>query len=161
MTVNLVLLKRDGTTQSFTLPSNVTSIGRRQDCDFCLPLSMVSRKHCELSLDQGQVMIRDSKSRNGTFLNGRRVDEARLNPGDLIQVGPVKFVLQIDGQPASFEHYLKPSEGSQEKTDAHDFEKASMSDANHSEATEMLDSIPDEFDIDADLEKEFPTNRNL
>lgn len=105
MNVSLVLLKKDGTTKSFKLPSTVTSIGRRQDCDFCLPLSMVSRRHCEISVSKDQVWVRDLGSRNGTFLNGQRIDETRAKAGDILQIGPVSFVLQIDGVPSDFTGY--------------------------------------------------------
>ncbi len=155
MNVNLVLLKKDGTTKSFTLPSTVTSIGRRQDCDFCLPLSMVSRKHCEVNLDGGQVTIRDMGSRNGTFLNGQQIDETRAKAGDLLQIGPVKFVIQVDNQPASFENYL-PGEDEHDEKEAvsNGAETLTNGSAGSSETTEILDSMPDDFDIESDLEDE-------
>jgi pSer/pThr/pTyr-binding forkhead associated (FHA) protein len=99
MNVNLVLFKKSGESKNFTLPSAVTVVGRRQDCDLCVPLMVVSRRHCELNQDQGQLRLRDLGSRNGTFVNGRRVEETQLNPGDEIQIGPVKFGVQIDGEP--------------------------------------------------------------
>lgn len=105
MNVSLVLLKKDGTTKTFKLPCAVTSIGRRQDCDFCLPLSMVSRRHCEISVSKDQVWVRDLGSRNGTFINGQRIDETRAKAGDILQVGPVSFVLQVDGVPSDFSSY--------------------------------------------------------
>lgn len=155
MNVNLVLLKKDGTTTPFALPSTVTSIGRRQDCDFCLPLSMVSRKHCELNLNKDQVMIRDFGSRNGTFLNGRRIEESHVNAGDLLQIGPVRFVIQVDGQPESFDSYLSDEKKHAEKTDSHrDFDESPESRAGQSQTTEILDSLPEDFDISADLENE-------
>ena len=99
MNVNLVLFKKSGESKNFTLPSAVTVVGRRQDCDLCVPLMVVSRRHCELNQDQGQLRLRDLGSRNGTFVNGRRVEETQLNPGDEIQIGPVKFGVQINGEP--------------------------------------------------------------
>lgn len=156
MNVNLVLLKKDGTTKSFTLPSTVTSIGRRQDCDFCLPLSMVSRKHCEVNLDGDQVTIRDMGSRNGTFLNSQRIDETRAKGGDLLQVGPVKFVIQVDNLPASFDNYLPGEDDHGEKTSvSNGAETLTNGSAGSSETTEILDSMPDDFDIESDLEDEF------
>jgi pSer/pThr/pTyr-binding forkhead associated (FHA) protein len=100
MQVNLFLLKKDGTIQDFPLPSTVTLIGRRQECDLCIPLSVVSRKHCEISINQNKLMIRDLHSKNGTFINGQQVEDAHLNPGDQISFGAVTFVVQIDGTPA-------------------------------------------------------------
>jgi pSer/pThr/pTyr-binding forkhead associated (FHA) protein len=100
MDVNLVLFKKDGSQKSFVLPSSLTVVGRRHDCDLCIPLMDVSRRHCELNQNSETLEVRDLGSRNGTFLNGRRVDgETAVNAGDYLQVGPLVFQLQIDGKP--------------------------------------------------------------
>ncbi len=99
MDVNLVLFKKDGAQQAFPLPSNITVIGRRHDCDLYIPLMPVSRKHCQLSQNKESLKIRDLDSRNGTFLNGKRIDEETLKAGDYIKIGPLTFLLQIDGEP--------------------------------------------------------------
>lgn len=156
MDVNLVLLLKNGSTKSFVLPSTVTSLGRRQDCDFCLPIGSISRKHCEINLDQNMVTIRDFGSQNGTFLNGQRIEEARAKAGDLLQIGPVKFVIQIDGQPASFESYQPQSEAPAKKSESPTgrLDEFSLDNVNNSATTDMLDSLPDDFDIEADIENE-------
>jgi pSer/pThr/pTyr-binding forkhead associated (FHA) protein len=99
MGVTLVLFKKDGSQKAFSLPSNINVIGRRHDCDLCIPLMPVSRKHCQLSQNKEALKIRDLKSRNGTFLNGKRIDEETLKAGDYITIGPLTFLLQIDGEP--------------------------------------------------------------
>jgi len=99
MDVNLVLFKKNDSHKTFSLPSNVTVIGRRHDCDLWVPLASVSKRHCQLNCSDGVLRIRDLGSRNGTFLNGKAVDEAVIKAGDSIKVGPLVFVLQIDGQP--------------------------------------------------------------
>jgi len=100
MDVNLILFKKNGTQKTFALPSNVTVIGRRHDCDLHIPLMPVSRRHCQLTLNNETLTIRDLGSRNGTYLNGKRVDEAAvIQPGDYIKIGPLTFALQINGQP--------------------------------------------------------------
>jgi pSer/pThr/pTyr-binding forkhead associated (FHA) protein len=91
MQVTLFLLKKDGSTAAFSLPSSVTLVGRRQDCDMSIPLSVISRKHCEINIDQNKLTVRDLHSKNGTLVNGQRVEEYRLSP--------VTFVVQIDGIP--------------------------------------------------------------
>ena len=100
MDVNLVLFKKDGITRGFHLLSTVTVIGRRQESDLCIPLMVVSRRHCELNIEKGRLKLRDLGSRNGTYINGQRADQAELHPGDNIQIGPVTFGVQIDSQPA-------------------------------------------------------------
>jgi pSer/pThr/pTyr-binding forkhead associated (FHA) protein len=99
MDINLVLLKKNGSHKFFPLPSSVTVIGRRHNCDLCIPLMSVSRKHCQLNYDDGVLKIRDLDSRNGTYLNGKRIDEAVIQAGDSVKIGPLTFILQIDGQP--------------------------------------------------------------
>jgi len=99
MEVNLVLFKKDGSQKAFSLPSDNTIIGRRHDCDLCIPLMIVSKRHCELNLNKEAVKIRDLDSRNGTFLNGKRINETTVKAGDYIKIGPLTFLLQIDGKP--------------------------------------------------------------
>lgn len=96
---NLVLFKKDGSQKSFSLPSSITVIGRRHDCDLCVPLMVVSRRHCQLSQNKESLKIRDLDSRGGTFLNGNRISEATVQAGDYIQIGPLTFQIQIDGKP--------------------------------------------------------------
>jgi len=99
MDVNLVLFKKDGSQKTFSLPDNTTVIGRRHDCDLCIPLKTVSRRHCELNQNIETVNIRDLGSRAGTFVNGNKIDETTVKPGDYIRIGPLTFLLQINGQP--------------------------------------------------------------
>jgi predicted component of type VI protein secretion system len=99
----LVMFRPDGERRSFSVTRDMTVIGRREDCDLRIPLGDVSRKHCRLVRDGDILKIEDLGSSNGTYLNAQRVQEALLSPGDSIQVGPVVFVLQLDGEPADDE----------------------------------------------------------
>lgn len=99
MDVDLVLFKKGGSQKAFPLPDSTTVIGRRHDCDLCIPLKTVSRRHCQLNQNREAVTIRDLGSRIGTFLNGKRIEEATLKAGDYIRIGPLIFLLQINGQP--------------------------------------------------------------
>jgi predicted component of type VI protein secretion system len=103
MQVVLVMFRADGERRSFSIVRDMTVIGRREDCDLRIPLGEVSRKHCRMIKDGDTVRLEDLGSSNGTFHNGQRVQEAVLAPGDNVQVGPVSFVVQIDGQPADDE----------------------------------------------------------
>ena len=95
----LVMFRADGERRSFSIARDMTVIGRREDCDLRIPLGDVSRKHCRIVRDGDMLKLEDLGSSNGTFLNAHRVQEALLSPGDSIQVGPVVFVLQVDGEP--------------------------------------------------------------
>jgi predicted component of type VI protein secretion system len=97
----LVMFRSDGERRSFSVTRNITVIGRREDSDLRIPLGDVSRKHCRLIKDGDGMRLEDLGSSNGTYHNGVRVEkDAVLQPGDSIQVGPVVFVLQVDGVPA-------------------------------------------------------------
>ncbi|WP_428940053.1 FHA domain-containing protein [Fontivita pretiosa] len=99
MQVVLAMFRSDGDRRSFSLHKDVTVIGRKEDCDLRIALGDVSRKHCRL-IKQGQTLkLEDLGSSNGTFHNGRRVQEAIIQPGDTIQVGSIAFVVQLDGLP--------------------------------------------------------------
>jgi pSer/pThr/pTyr-binding forkhead associated (FHA) protein len=108
----LVMFRSDGERRSFSLTRDVTVIGRREDADLRIPLGDVSRKHARLIREPDGVRIEDLGSSNGTYLNGQRIErEAVLQPGDSIQVGPVVFVLQIDGYPQDEELHPMTVEG--------------------------------------------------
>jgi pSer/pThr/pTyr-binding forkhead associated (FHA) protein len=75
------------------LPGGVRTIGRATGADFIVDAALVSRVHCRVSaLPDGSLELRDLDSTNGTFVNGQRVETARLASGDHIQVGRVELV---------------------------------------------------------------------
>jgi len=119
MDVKLVLFKKDGSRKSFPLPSSVTVIGRRHDCDLCIPLTPVSRRHCQISLNKDTLKVRDLDSRNGTYLNGKQINnETTIGAGDYLSIGPLTFLLQIDGQPKEIvpPEQAKPAKGPSKQT---------------------------------------------
>jgi pSer/pThr/pTyr-binding forkhead associated (FHA) protein len=100
MQVVLVMFRPDGERRSFSVVRDMTIIGRREDCDLRIPLGDISRKHCRLIKDGDVIRVEDLGSSNGTYRNGTRVQQSELTAGDTLQVGPVVFVLQVDGVPA-------------------------------------------------------------
>ena len=109
MKVNLILFKKDGSTKIFNLPSTVTNIGRRRDCDLCIPLIPISRRHCEINMDQEKLTVRDLGSKNGTFVNGSKISEATLKAGDQLKIATLFFGVQINDKPADIES-MRPEE---------------------------------------------------
>lgn len=103
MQVVLVMFRGEAERRSFSITRDVTVIGRREDCDFRIPLGEISRKHCRLIKDGKALKVEDLGSSNGTFHNGERVQTAELSPGDTLQVGSTVFVVQIDGAPVDDE----------------------------------------------------------
>lgn len=71
-------------------------IGRHADCGLRVHNPMVSVHHCAVVTRGAEVYVQDLNSRNGTVVNGERVEgECRLRVGDVIKAGPAEFeVLQ-------------------------------------------------------------------
>ncbi|MFK7788874.1 MAG: FHA domain-containing protein [Phycisphaeraceae bacterium] len=93
------MFKSDGTRRDFPLVKDRVVIGRKVNCDLRIPLTAVSRQHCEISVHDGKVSVKDLGSSNGTYHNDERVQDAYLMAGDELSVGPVVFTLIVDGQP--------------------------------------------------------------
>ncbi len=99
MKISLVMVSADGTLKDLPPMSLPIPIGRGEECKVRIPLAAVSRKHCELLEDDDELIVRDLKSSNGTYVNKERVRQRELLPGDLLAVGPVLLVVRIDGHP--------------------------------------------------------------
>ncbi|HYD00516.1 MAG TPA: FHA domain-containing protein [Phycisphaerales bacterium] len=103
MKIALVMVKADGTSREFPFDKSNVIIGRDEAARLRIPLPSVSRKHCELSVDDDELVVKDLGSANGTYVNGAKVKERELSPGDLLTVGGVVFVVRIDGYPAQID----------------------------------------------------------
>ena len=84
-------LEVQGTGETLLVPlvSGVTHIGRGLVADLRLDENSVSRRHAMLVHDENGTRILDDRSSNGTFVNGRRVDQANLKHGDVLLLGRV------------------------------------------------------------------------
>jgi len=80
----------------------VVLVGRHPECDVRIDLPKVSRRHCCLALAYDRLVVRDLGSRNGLRVNGRVVDEATLQTGDEVALGPLVFRVEgMDPVPAA------------------------------------------------------------
>lgn len=66
-------------------------VGRRESCDIVLRFPNVSARHCLLYVDSGYWYVRDKDSRNGLKVNGLRVQEKRLDPGDTLSIATHRY----------------------------------------------------------------------
>jgi len=71
-------------------------VGRRESVDIVLRFPNVSGQHCELSLVDGYWTIKDLRSSNGTKVNGVRVSEQRLQPGDKLSIAKHSYEISYD-----------------------------------------------------------------
>src|SRR5215207_4402269 len=67
--------------EHFLLEQDSTTVGRSPDCDIFLDDVTVSRRHALLKRDDGQFLIEDQGSLNGTFVNRRRIESGALEDG--------------------------------------------------------------------------------
>jgi pSer/pThr/pTyr-binding forkhead associated (FHA) protein len=144
MQVVLVMFRSGGEKRSFSITRDVTVVGRREDCDFRIPLGDISRKHCRLIRDGSSLRVEDLGSSNGTYCNGKRIHECEVQPGDTIQIGPVIFVAQIDGSPA--EEDLKPFEPEPQPQPQAETEEEPVAEASNGEAHTATTTDDGEFD---------------
>lgn len=68
-------------------------IGRDAAADIMISGEKVSRMHCAIRCWDGDYVIKDMKSRNGTYINDARVEAAVIKFGDVIRVGQTDFVV--------------------------------------------------------------------
>ena len=93
--MHLRYINKLGIAKDIELSGEPLSIGRSREADIPLLDDKVSRVHCGIRLSDGDFYLKDLKPRNGTFVNGQRVeDTVKLKPGDRIQVGSTIFVME-------------------------------------------------------------------
>jgi Nif-specific regulatory protein len=88
-TAYLVIRNGSGWSESYELiPGQVTTIGRSTTNRIVLTDDLCSRAHCEVFQSNGQWMIRDLDSRNGTYIDGQQISgDHELQPDRLIEIG--------------------------------------------------------------------------
>ena len=71
-------------------------IGRSRECDLVISDPNVSRRHAELRRDENGWHVADLGSTNGVKVNGRRVDQMALRPGDRVTIGVTDMTFELD-----------------------------------------------------------------
>jgi predicted component of type VI protein secretion system len=102
MDVKLTIEKGPASHRTVRLRNPETIIGRQKGCDIRIPSAEISRRHCILSLMNGQLMVEDLNSVNGTYVNNTRITgKQRVLPGDRLRVGPLTFSVCFDVPPVA------------------------------------------------------------
>ena len=163
MNVQLIVEKDGKPSQAFQLRSSETVIGRRRGCDLRIPSSAVSRRHCLISIRQGAVLIEDLSSVNGTFVNGKRLKGKQLvYPGDRLDVGPVKFVVQYTKSAAA---PPRPAPAAKEDEEVPELEPAEASDSKPLKILDDSDTDEQGGDVIAEIDEagglKLPENEEL
>ena len=90
----LVVLSEGLTGRSYELKVDKTTIGRLEDNSFPIAEQSVSSHHCEILLKGNDVIVKDLNSTNGTYINGEKITEKALKPGQILRLGQIEARLE-------------------------------------------------------------------
>lgn len=97
---NSYLLMQDQSV--FTLGRGILQIGRRKDNNIVIEHPTISRNHAQIRYIRGQYIIFDLNSTSGTYVNGIKIRQAVLQPGDVITLAGFSLIYIEEGiQPDS------------------------------------------------------------
>ncbi len=106
----LVVLSEGLKGTSHELKVDRTTIGRVEDNTFQIPEASISSHHCEILRRGGDVVVKDLDSTNGTFINGEKVTETVLKPGQTLRLGQIELQLvEGEGPPPTATPAPKPA----------------------------------------------------
>jgi len=90
-----LLIKSDGfRSKIIELNLGVNRFGRVPGNDFQIEHPTISAKHCEIVLGDGELIVRDCGSTNGTFVDGEPIGQARLSAGQILRLGDVELLVE-------------------------------------------------------------------
>ena len=93
----LVIQNQGMTGRACELHTDRTTIGRVEDNTFQIADPSVSSHHCEVHLRGSDIVIRDLNSTNGSFIEGNKIEESVLKPGQILRIGQVELKLEVEG----------------------------------------------------------------
>lgn len=156
MQVALIRVSPNGQSQRVPVARERTLIGRNDECHIRIRSAGISRQHCEVLIKDGSLMVQDLGSSNGTYVNQDRIKSQPVSAGDLVSVGELVFVVEVNGEPGDidagflFEEGLPvPAESTQQEQQAPSLIPA----GNANEESSMMDF---QFDLDEDEDDQPP-----
>lgn len=97
----LVILTQSLAGRSCDLTGERTTVGRVEDNAFQIAEPSVSSHHCEILLRGSDIVVKDLGSTNGSFINGEKITEGILKPGQTLRLGNIELKLDTPGAPAA------------------------------------------------------------
>lgn len=91
----LLRLSLEGTDLRIEVEESGALLGRHSEADIRLPLGDVSRKHCRFLFREGNWLVLDLNSLNGTYVNEEQIHQVALRGGDILRVGSFRFLVEI------------------------------------------------------------------
>lgn len=96
MDMKLRVISGKNAGQEIRVPGKKFLIGRGDECQLRAGSDMISRQHCQLTVDDSYAAVKDLGSKNGTFVNGQQITaEVPLKSGDKLKVGPLEFEIVL------------------------------------------------------------------
>lgn len=105
----LVVLTEGLTGRTHELKVDKTTIGRVDDNTFQIAEPSVSSHHCEVLLRGNDVVVKDLNSTNGSFINGEKITEAVLKPGQVLRLGKIELRLETESPQAAAKKTTGPT----------------------------------------------------
>jgi len=96
VTASRLILLKDGNETSFPLVRDAYSLGRHRNNDIVITDPKVSSFHARIDKTADGFNVVDLKSRNGTYVNGQRIETAALRTGDEVRLGTAKLQYRVD-----------------------------------------------------------------
>src|ERR671922_3097657 len=93
----MILSKPDEPSQEFLLNKPLVTLGRATTNDIVLPQGRVSRNHAKVQCTEDGIILTDLNSANGVWVNGQKITETKIQPGDTINISDCVL------------HYLAPA----------------------------------------------------
>ena len=93
--VLLLISHREGALAVPLEPHTPVIVGRKAPADVVIPDVSLSRLHAQFALEDGEVVVEDRGSTNGTHIGGRRIERAIVAPGDEVMLGGVIVAVHV------------------------------------------------------------------
>src|SRR5436309_7527492 len=94
---------------SILVDKPILLVGRHPECDIQIDSRKISRRHCCIAQVDNYLIVRDLDSTNGVRINGVRVTEGRLAPGDELTVGNHRYRVTWDDLPLAPPPAMRPA----------------------------------------------------
>ncbi len=96
LTVSRLVLIKDGHERSFPLTRDAYTLGRHRNNDIVINDPKVSGFHARIDRSADGFVLVDLRSRNGCYVNGRRIENQLLKTGDELRLGPARLTYQVE-----------------------------------------------------------------
>ena len=96
MAIQLIMTNKDGTSRTFDLNQDRTTIGRRRSCDLHVAIPSIAPLHCEITINDGDVRLLNRDPDAETFHNDAVIESTALENLDRVRIGPVEFTIMIN-----------------------------------------------------------------